>query len=244
VGIIEAPIDEALFQPCAKYANMEEAYGYCLYKFSGGFRSREDVERFCSQGGEWELECRHAWVSGRMQPNSGLSTTELLEACGENPDCTFELLDFRPNDDILVQIDLCSRFVKRHIRDCVGHAMQRWWYTKPDAEEVARVMGKTAPVPDRVSFYTAASVECKGVGSCDGEKYLERLCLKNVRHFEQNPDACPPQHEKPMAGKFNPNELKPKSGAGSKVTPNAPPTPKFKGDIRKPPGFKPKGAKE
>ena len=222
----DAPIITDVYPPCKNYVAMPEAYGYCLYKFSGGFRSAKEIEHFCPQAGEWEMECRHAWVSGRMQPDSGYKTEDLIKVCGENPDCTFELIDFRPEKDILAQIDLCTNHVKKHIQDCVGHAMQRWWYTKPDAEEVARVLKNSSPVPDRVAFYAAASVQCSGIGTCEGDPYLVRICQKNMRHFKKYPKTCPPQEEPKMENQFSPTELTPQAGHGAKGT-NVRPPPKF-----------------
>ena len=76
---------------CAQYQSSAETYGYCIYKFAGGFPSIDEVNCLCPMAGEWERECRHAWVSGRMNSNSGVDTETLLEVCGENIDCTFEL---------------------------------------------------------------------------------------------------------------------------------------------------------
>jgi len=213
-----------VYGPCKKYSEVPDAYGYCLYKFSGGFRSIKEIDMFCPQAGDWELECRHAWVSGRMHADSGFSTKILLQACGENPDCAFELVDFRPETDVLKQIDLCAKHVRKHIRDCVGHAMQRWWHTNPNAEEVSRILQQAAPVPDRVAYFAAASSQCSGIGSCKGEEYLQRLCEKNVRHFQRFPQACPPKSQTTMQHSFSPKELTPNKSLGQQK-PKKPVTP-------------------
>ena len=118
-------IDGPIFGPCRKYAEKPDSYGYCIYNMAGGFQTRKDIDTFCPQAGTWEMECRHSWVAGKMHDKK-YDTEDLLKDCGENPDCTFELVDFRPADDVLVQLSRCKKYVRKHIRDCVGHAMQRW----------------------------------------------------------------------------------------------------------------------
>ena len=197
---------------CEPYKEDEDVYGYCIYKFAGGFPNVDEVERLCPMAGTWEKECRHAWVSGRMNSNSGIEMDFLLEICDGNPDCTFELIDFRPNPDVLVQMEYCIKHVGPYIRDCLGHAMQRWWYTAPDAEEVARVAAVKSPYPDRIAFYVAASVACSNVGSCDGDPTMNSICLKNVANYKKFPNRCPAQEEKPLKGSLKPEDLKTKTG--------------------------------
>ena len=210
-----AQIDGPIFVPCRQYVDTPDTYGYCIYNMSGGFQSRKDIETFCPQAGNWELECRHAWVAGKMHDRDNYTTEDLLQDCGENPDCTFELVDFRPADDVLVQLDRCNKYVRKHVRDCFGHAMQRWWFSRPDKEEVARVMAKSSTVPDRVAYYVAASVECAKIGTCDGEKFLTQLCKKNVLHFKKNPTKCPVYQELRIEGQFSPKEFTPTPNRGS-----------------------------
>lgn len=197
---------------CEPYKDDEDVYGYCIYKFAGGFPNVDEVERLCPMAGTWEKECRHAWVSGRMNANSGMDMDFLLEICDGNPDCTFELIDFRPNPDVLIQMDYCIKHVGPYIRDCLGHAMQRWWYTKPDADEVARVAAVKSPYPDRIAFYVAASVACSDIGSCDGDSTMNSICLKNVANYKKFPNRCPAQEEKPLKGSLKPEDLKTKTG--------------------------------
>ena len=109
-------------------------------------------------------------------------------------------------------MDYCIKHVGPYIRDCLGHAMQRWWYTAPDAEEVARVAAVKSPYPDRIAFYVAASVACSNVGSCDGDPTMNNICLKNVANYKKFPNRCPAQEEKPLKGSLKPEDLKTKTG--------------------------------
>jgi len=191
--------------------DIQEAYGYCIYDMSGAFQSIEEVNSFCPQANNWEMECRHSWVSGKIHDTENYSTEFLLKACGENPDCTFELIDSesRQADDILVQLETCKKHVRKHLRDCVGHAMQRWYKARPNEAEVTKVMSKVAPVPDRVAEYVAASVSCFKVGSCEGEKYLSRLCKQKVAFFDKDPKKCPDTRDNKIKGQFSPSDLAP-----------------------------------
>ena len=113
-----------------------------------------------------------------------------------------------------MQIEYCANYVRKHIRDCVGHAMQRWWYGKPDETELKRVMKNPAPVPDRVAYYAAAVVQCSGKGTCMGEASLRRICEKNVRYFKKHPEKCPHNEEIKMNTQFKPSDYTPKVGSG------------------------------
>ncbi len=218
-GELGLPPPDGGIPQCELYKEDPDVYGYCIYKFAGGFPNVDEVERLCPMAGEWEKECRHAWVSGRMNANSGMDMDFLLNVCDGNPDCTFELIDFRPNPDVLVQMDYCIKHVGPYTRDCLGHAMQRWWYTAPDADEVKRVASAKSPYPDRIAFYVAASVACSGIGTCDGDPTMKNICLKNVENYKKFPNRCPAQEEKPMKGSLKPEDLQTKTGASKPQQP-------------------------
>jgi hypothetical protein len=174
---------------CAPYKGMDNAWGYCIYKLAGGFPTRQDVEDLCPQSGAWEDQCRHAWVAGRMQPNSGVSTEDLLAVCAGNADCAFELIDFRPEAEVTDQIARCHEYAGRHGEDCVGHAVQRWWIQDPDADEVARIQALDLGFPRQVGFFVAASTFCAGVGSCAGFIENQRICETQLEVFRRRPET-------------------------------------------------------
>ena len=222
---------------CEAYKDDADVYGYCLYKFAGGFPSISEVDRLCPMAGKWEKECRHAWVSGRMQPNSGFDMDTLLAVCDGNPDCTFELIDFRPDSDVVTQIQYCIDYVGPYTRDCIGHAMQRWWYTAPSAEEVSRVASLSTPYPDRLAFYIAASVGCSNIGTCEGDARVQKICEKNVENYQKFPNRCPAQEEKPMHGSMKPEDFQSKTGMSKPQQPVQKHGPPLKGG--NPPKFTP-----
>lgn len=181
---------------CDVYRGVPEAYGFCLYKRAGGFPSPEDVERICPLAGDWADECRHSWVAGRMSPDSGYEMEQLLDICGRNADCTFELLDFRPVDEIELQLERCRLYAMRHAPNCTGHAMQRWWMEEqPDAEEVARVASLPSAYPRKVAFWIAVSAQCYDVGSCEGDAGVQAACEAQSSSFERKPENCPPKEK-------------------------------------------------
>jgi hypothetical protein len=195
---------------CKIYENTE-VYGYCVTKSAGGFRTVEDVERLCATAGDWEEECRHAWVAGRMHADSGVSTDVLLEVCGANDDCRFELLDFRPEDDVLIQMDLCRKHAGKHAPDCVGHAMQRWWQAGVDQAEIDRVAAAPTPYPNKVGFWIGVSVGCYGIGACPDDGQTGDFCRSTVENLSRNKNRCPTRSKKPLAH----NRDRGPSGAGN-----------------------------
>ena len=164
----------------------------------------------CTQAGEWELDCRHGWVSGRMNNTDEFTIEELLSACGENPDCTFELLDFRPADEPLTQLSRCTQYAGKYGRDCAGHAIQRWWLTNPDEEEVLRVTSTPTPYPDKVGYWVGVNVQCYSQGTCQGDPHFVLNCEKAVENFSRNPDRCPARTKTPMHPGFRPQDQAPK----------------------------------
>lgn len=178
---------------CAPYRGNANVWGYCVTKHAGAFPTAEDVAALCGTAGEWEPDCRHAWVNGRMQPGSGFSTEELLAVCDGGPDCAFELIDFRMEPEVTDQIAMCKEHAGPFADDCVGHALQMWWIGKPDAEEVARIAALDVGFPRKVGFQVAVSAFCSGVGSCDGHPDNQAMCETQLEIFRRRPETCPSQ---------------------------------------------------
>ena len=184
---------------CARYESEDpDLYGYCIYKYAGGFETVEQVNRLCGLAGKWENDCRHAWVAGRMNVSSGVDMDLLLEVCATNADCAFELLDFRPSNEVSVQIKRCNTHAGIHAGNCIRHAMQRWYYTKPSEAEVARVAAMPTSHPDKVGYWVAAMVQCQGVGECPEGTTLGNQCRSTAENFERVPAGCPAATKQPL----------------------------------------------
>ncbi|MFT4976170.1 MAG: hypothetical protein ACI8S6_002066, partial [Myxococcota bacterium] len=183
---------------CDRYLGDDNTYGYCIYRYAGGMRTRAEMEEACGRAGPWEADCRHGWVAGRMQPGSGFETADLLDACGETPDCTFELIDFRPDPDPVVQIGLCAQHTGPYARDCAGHAMQRFWLTDPSPEAWQQVALSRMPFQDRVGYWLGVEVQCFQKGECMGAGPVLHNCQQTVSDFARNPARCPIRQKTPM----------------------------------------------
>jgi hypothetical protein len=186
---------------CRDYGSDSYVFEYCLYTIARDYADLEEVGRFCSQAGEWEADCRHNWVAARMKEGSGLSTDLLVEACSGNDDCTFELLDFRPDPSLELQLDLCFRYAGRFRDDCGGHAVQRWWLTDPDEGELMRVASLETSFPEKVGYYLGVSVACEGLGSCEGaHSSVQDSCQRHVDTVGRRPERCIEKKKKHLAG--------------------------------------------
>ena len=187
---------------CKRYEDQDpDLYGYCVYKYAGGFESVEALTIQCGRAGKWESDCRHAWVAGRMDKKSGVSMEALLEVCGDNADCSFELLDFRPSNEVTVQMDRCTDHAGEHAGDCIRHAMQRWYYTKPSEADVQRIGGYQTLHSDKVGYWLAAVVQCQGVGVCpegDTNNKNGEVCRNTAGSFERVPTSCPKGNKQPL----------------------------------------------
>ena len=161
----EQPLENGLPPHREPLSDDADLLGYCLYSLAGGFPAKSEMERLCGLAGDWEGDCRHAWVAGRMKDEENYETTELLEICGDNSDCSFEVLDFRPHPDLKEQLERCRRYAGTHHADCAGHAAQRWWGTSlqptksPRWVHSTRTFTQTKSVGGSASAYSAPALE-------------------------------------------------------------------------------------
>lgn len=184
---------------CEAYrAQGADVYGFCLYRYVAGVTSLDALSGYCAAAGDWEDRCRHGWVSGRMNPASNVPTETLLEACGDSVDCTFELIDIRVADDVLVQMQRCGKYAGHYAGDCVSHAMQRWYQQKPDREEFDRVVVFDKQFFDKVGHWTGAVVQCQGVGECPDNDRVGKFCRNTVRTFASGRNQCPGMIKDPL----------------------------------------------
>lgn len=176
-------------------------------------------------------------MSGRTDRSSGFGTEELLAVCAGNVDCAFELLDFRPSDDVIEQFELCLLHVGKYGDDCAGHALQRWWFGAPDAADVARVADARTPFAEKVGYFVGASIACAGVGACGSRPDVVRVCENAVDHLTRNPHLCPQRSLTPMRPEMEVQrgEVRPPSGP----MPPAPGTVKEAPEAGLPPGTPP-----
>ena len=197
---------------CEPYRDMPDAYGFCVYKFGGGFPTVEVVNKLCPQAGDWEDECRHAWVAGRMHSEKQWPTEVLAKVCDGNVDCTFELIDFRADDDVLTQFRLCDQYTGEYKTDCAGHAMQRWWSANPTESEVLEISELTTPYSKKVGFYVALSQFCDKVGQCSDKGNSGRSCNNSLAALTAGKIGCPAKTKQKMHSSNRPADGSLKQG--------------------------------
>ena len=186
-NVVEQPLSL-----CIDYAKDAELYGYCIYKNVDSFSERASVTEQCPHAGTWQDDCRQSWV---MSHKDKYDLNELMNVCGQNADCAFHILDSKPHPDLLQQVDLCIQYADRYRHDCVMHAIQRWYFEWPDAEEIARVAKERSPFPEQIGTFIGARVACDGVGTCDGTPENKWMCEKYVVEY-QDKSKCPNQHRR------------------------------------------------
>ena len=175
---------------CFDYIKDVELYGYCIYKNVDTLSDIASVTEHCANAGTWQDDCRQSWV---MSHKDAYDLDELMNVCAQNADCAFHILDNQPHPDLLKQVDLCIQYADRYRHDCVMHAIQRWYFEWPDAEEIARVAKERSPFPEQIGTYIGARVACDGVGTCDGTPENKGMCEKYVVEY-QDKSKCPNQH--------------------------------------------------
>ena len=159
---------------CIEHAKDAEVYGYCPH------------------AGTWRDDCVQTWVIEHINEHP-LET--LMDVCEQNADCAFHLLDTKPHPDLLKQVKLCIRYADRYRHDCVMHAIQRWYFEWPDADEMARVANEKSPFPEQIGTFIGARVACDNVGTCTGTPENKSLCEKYVVEY-QDKSKCPNQHRR------------------------------------------------
>jgi hypothetical protein len=185
----QSPVD--VHPSCTEYSFNQDSYEFCIVQLAESFESAEEVERYCPQSRELEIDCRYNWVSSYKYFD--LSLSSLLKACGESVDCRFEVLEHRSKADTEEQIALCEEqvFLQHYREDCIERALMRWWVKMPNENQVSRLLLIETGASDLVAQYAAASVVCRGIGSCEGEGEMFRICSEKVSLFKTREEGCP-----------------------------------------------------
>ena len=168
-----------------------------------------DLKSLCSLAGEWEGDCIYNWVTTKIAPDSGFGTIELVELCGDIPDCAFRVIDYRPEKDVIKQLKTCKKYVPKLFEDCSMHAMVNWWASEPSAQEVKRLLAEETDLGFSYAYYIAVRVYCDGVGECSGSRAQYQHCVNKVQGFKQGKQRCP--------------RIERQNGGGFRVIRNPPP---------------------
>lgn len=177
---------------CSDYVNDLKTYQHCATKTAVSEADLTTIQNYCGHALEQESVCRHKWVRANVER---YDFNSLKTVCNQHEDCVFDLLDNTPDDDVLVQIERCEQNLHHFRRDCVMHAVQRWYFQWPPDWEMERVAKASSRNPELLGMYLAGRVACDGVGSCEGHMEIEMQCERYVEEFTDR-SKCPNQHRK------------------------------------------------
>ena len=190
---------DAARSACSRYTELPDIHGYCLFKFAPAIGDADEARAMCAEAGTWASQCRHAWVSARQRPDSGVPTELLLAMCAGNEDCNFELIDFRPSSDVYTQVARCEELTEDYEGDCVSHAVQRWYFEEQTAESLAELIERVGVKhPAKISHWVAAIIGCQGIGDCGVDPDFGPICRHKSKRFQEMPEACPARGLKKM----------------------------------------------
>ena len=139
VGCIPPPIDPK--HPCEPYAAEPDVFAVCIGRRVRSERTTEAAAQWCDQLPEAaNLACRQSWIAGAATQAVRFDGTreDLLAFCKGAPDCGFFVLDQRPEGDYLEQADACVKWTGKMANDCIGHAGERFFKTRPDDAALKR----------------------------------------------------------------------------------------------------------
>ena len=119
-----------------------------------------------------------------------MTLEQLLDGCDGFSDCSFEGIDARASTDTHTQLERCAKYVTADFQDCVLHAMQRWYATEPNAEQVKEILDAFPQLPDQAAEYVANVVYCRKIGSCEGTLRSHKNCRRQIKRLRKNPAQC------------------------------------------------------
>ena len=175
---------------CSDYLNDVQTYKHCASKTAITDADMNTIHSHCAHALDLEMECRHKWVRANL---AKYDFNSLKTVCNQDEDCVFDLLDNTPDEDVLVQIERCEQNLHHFRRDCVMHAVQRWYFQWPPDWEMERISQSPSRNAELIGLYVGARVECDGIGACTGHVENKAQCERYVRDY-QDKSKCPNQH--------------------------------------------------
>ncbi len=176
---------------CARFAGQASLETYCAYLAALEIGDPVEALAACSRSGEWELSCRGEWVALWSRHDRGIDTGSLLEVCGDNHDCAFDLIESRPSGDTVLDIGRCEKNAGPYAQDCVKHMLNLWLAAEPEGAEIARLAAIQTPHAREVGQAVAYCLSCRGVGACEGSPEVTAQCERAVEDFKRQPERCP-----------------------------------------------------
>lgn len=178
-----------LLKMCDQYAGSAHLYAYCIYEQARHLPNVGGVEISCKLAGEWEADCRHAWVLQQFELKE-LNPDVLLRACGSNQECVFDVLDAVKSDQPLKQMDRCSALTENLAFHCREHALELWRVTSPTATDVQALLAKQTEPDQQMIRFISSVVACSNVGTCSGTDSVKRSCERSVEGYRSGEVSC------------------------------------------------------
>jgi len=176
---------------CDRYEGRPALLEYCLFSVSETLTDPGEASELCGRAGGWEASCRQSWVSRHMTGPRAPSVDELLSVCGDFEDCRFQVIDGRPLPALADQVERCREWAPTFDHDCVGHALERAYQGGLDEEALRAMVSLNTGLPQRETYFVAASVGCRGVGSCDLVPGDRVECERQAESFRTGRISCP-----------------------------------------------------
>lgn len=185
----------AITEGCDQYASMPDVHGFCITSLAGGLRSAAG----CDAAGRWQNHCRTVWVEARLHPSSGATTQALLAACTD-ANCRLDVLDFRAESALLVQVERCGQWAAENAPHCVSHAVQRWRADRPSAAAFSEIASWDGILADWLGHHLAEAVVCDRVGPCTGSSTVHDACERAAAALRSGQSEChnPQNAPRPM----------------------------------------------
>lgn len=177
---------------CQAYIEIPNAHAWCVYRNIRTVLDLKEMKQACAQAGAWTDDCRQEWVHIQLERKAPIPRQDLLEACAGNEDCSLVVLDTVPIEDPLLQFTLCEKHAGHFASDCAGHALERWWTTRPSIQDLSRMASAATPFPNELGRVLAASKVCRQQGDCAGDPAMVPWCEQWAAKFTADPRGCPP----------------------------------------------------
>jgi len=178
-----------LLKMCDQYAGSAQLYSFCIYEQARHLPNVGGVEISCKLAGEWEDDCRHAWVLQQFELKE-INPDVLLRACGSNQSCVFDVLDAVKSDQPLAQMGRCTALTENLAFHCREHALELWRVTSPTATDVQGLLAKQTEPDAQMIRFVSSVVACSNVGACSGTDSVKRACERSVERYRSGEISC------------------------------------------------------
>lgn len=186
-------------------------YAQCVQIEASHYGPREAAARCDQLPRAAATTCRAWWVEQAVlaaeSPSDHAaplpSRDELLVMCGDDADCRFFVVDRSPEPDPVAQIRVCIAQTGPYVADCVGHTLQNWTVTSPDAASIAAVTAAASPWPDKLGWALGTVAWCSGKRAdapmaatdlealgCTALPTVREECYRIIRSGTRAPPKC------------------------------------------------------